>query len=189
MTDQMKRTNPTRILWVDLEMTGLDPQTDRIVEVAAIMTDWQFTELGSMQSGVGQNEQDLKQLFAANPWAMARPENTNELIELSVQSAPEKEVAAQLRAFIDQHAPANELVLLAGNSIHCDRGFIKQWWPEVEERLHYRMLDVSAWKVVMQGRYGMEFPKKETHRALDDIQESIAELQFYLDKAQFDAHA
>ena len=189
MTEQMKRTNPTHILWVDLEMTGLDPQTDRIVEVAAIMTDWQFTELGSMQSGVGQDAQELNGLFAATPWAMARPENTQELIELSTKSAPEPEVAARLRAFIDERAPADELVLLAGNSIHCDRGFIKQWWPQVEERLHYRMLDVSAWKVVMQGRYGMEFPKKETHRALDDIKESIAELQFYLGRAKFDDHA
>lgn len=180
MTDQ-KKTTPTTILWVDLEMTGLDPAKDRIVEVAAIMTHWDFTELGRYESGVAQNEQELRALFEANAWAMARPENTNELIELSLASPSEQEVQAQLLAFINQHVPAGEVALLAGNSIHCDRGFIKQWWPQLDQRLHYRMLDVSAWKVVMQAKFGMEFTKKETHRALDDIKESIDELSYYLE--------
>ena len=76
------------------------------------------------------------------------------------------------------HEPA----LLAGNSIHMDRQFIRHWWPNVEKRLHYRMLDVSAWKVVMIGKYGIEYEKLEKHRALDDIRESIDELEFYLTK-------
>jgi oligoribonuclease (3'-5' exoribonuclease) len=118
----------------------------------------------------------------ANPWASARPENTKELIELSTKGVPEDAVETKLveliNTFFDPHEPA----LLAGNSIHCDRGFIKHWWPRVEARLHYRMLDVSAWKVVMQGKYHLEFPKKESHRALDDIRESIDELKFYLSR-------
>jgi oligoribonuclease len=179
MTDQ-KKTAPSRILWVDLEMTGLEPTKDRIIEVAAIMTDWDFTELGRYESGVGQNEQEVTSLFAANAWASARPEETKELINLSLKSPSEQEVQAQLLAFIDQHVPQGEVALLAGNSIHCDRGFIKQWWSHIDQRLHYRMLDVSAWKVVMQAKFGMEFAKKETHRALDDIEESISELQYYL---------
>jgi oligoribonuclease len=180
VTDQ-KKTTPTNILWVDLEMTGLDPAKDRIVEVAAIMTDWDFNERGRFESGVGQNEQELRALFNANAWASARPENTNELIELSLSSPSEQDVQTQLLAFVNQYVPEGEVALLAGNSIHCDRGFIKQWWPQLDARLHYRMLDVSAWKVVMQAKYSMEFPKKETHRALDDIQESIDELKFYLE--------
>ena len=178
---EQKNTTPARLLWVDLEMTGLDPTKDRIVEVAAIMTDWDFNELGRFESGVRQNEQELRTLFEANEWAMARPENTNELIELSLASPSEQEVQTQLLAFIAKYVPNGEIVLLAGNSIHCDRGFIKQWWPQVDQRLHYRMLDVSAWKVVMQAKFAMQFPKKETHRALDDIQESIDELKFYLE--------
>lgn len=178
---EQKNITPTRILWVDLEMTGLEPTKDRIIEVAAIITDWDFNELGRYESGVGQNEKEITDLFAANTWASARPEATQELINLSVKSPSEQEVQAQLVAFINQHVPQDEVALLAGNSIHCDRGFIKQWWPQVERRLHYRMLDVSAWKVVMQAKFGMDFPKKETHRALDDIQESIDELRFYLE--------
>jgi oligoribonuclease len=70
---------------------------------------------------------------------------------------------------------------LAGNSIHNDRGFIKQWMPNLDLLLHYRMLDVSSWKLVMQSRYQVSFDKPEVHRAFDDIQASIAELDFYLD--------
>ena len=181
----MKKVNPKTLLWVDLEMTGLDPAKDRIVEAAAIITDWDFKELARLDSGVGQDEAEVRALFGANPWAMARPDNTEELIKLSVQSSSERDVEQQMIALIDRFAAKDEPVLLAGNSIHCDRGFIKQWWPNLDKRLHYRMLDVSAWKVVMLGKYGMEFPKKETHRALDDIRESIDELKFYLGKAKF----
>jgi oligoribonuclease len=179
MTD-LKKITPEKILWVDLEMTGLEPTRDRIVEAAAIVTDWDFTELGSMESGVYQDTEELRQLFDANPWTANYPENTKALIELSAKSPKETEVEAQIIALVNQHFAANDPVLLAGNSIHCDRGFIRQWWPNLEKRLHYRMLDVSAWKVVMQGKYHTEFPKSEAHRALGDIRESIAELQFYL---------
>ena len=67
------------------------------------------------------------------------------------------------------------------NSIHSDSKFIHRWWPALDLKLHYRMLDVSAWKVLMQGKFGVEYEKKEVHRAFDDIQASIAELQYYLE--------
>jgi oligoribonuclease len=76
----------------------------------------------------------------------------------------------------------DEPAVLAGNSIHNDRIFIKKWWPEVEALLHYRMLDVTTLKIIMQGKYGYEFEKNDAHRAFDDIQASIAELQHYLEK-------
>jgi oligoribonuclease len=91
-------------------------------------------------------------------------------------------VQAKFEEFINKHFDQDEPALLAGNSIHCDRGFIRHWWPNVEKRLHYRMLDVSAWKVVMIGKYGVEYTKLEKHRALDDILESIDEMKFYLEK-------
>ena len=72
--------------------------------------------------------------------------------------------------------------MLAGNSIHQDRRFIDHWWPQLAQRLHYRMLDVSAWKVVMEGKYGKKFAKPEDHRALEDIRGSIMELRYYLQK-------
>jgi oligoribonuclease len=179
---ELNKITPKKLLWVDLEMTGLDPTKDRIVEVAAIITDWDFNELAQFESGVGQDKDEVTKLFAANPWAVARSENTNALIELSVQSPPETEVQDSLLKLINEHFSPDEPALLAGNSIHQDRRFIEQWWPKLDARLHYRMLDVSAWKVVMIGKYGLEFPKKESHRALDDIRESIEELKLYLTK-------
>jgi len=184
MADQ-KRITPTKLLWIDLEMTGLDPQNDRIVELAAIVTDWNFMELDVFETGVHQEEETIRSLFAANPWSVSRPQETAEEIQVSLSGRPEPEVEAMLLRMIDKHFEVGEPVLLAGNSIHCDRGFIKQWMPNLEKRLHYRMLDVSAWKVVMQGKYGVEYQKAEAHRALGDIRESIAELQSYLAKAQF----
>lgn len=181
MTD-LKRITPEKILWIDLEMTGLNPQKDKIVEVAAIITDWNFKELDSLESGVGQDRADLEALFAANPFAVARPQETQALLELSAKSPSQPEVEAQLVALVNKHFPTHVPALLGGNSVHKDREFIRTHWPRLEQQLHYRMLDVSAWKVVMLGKYQLDFPKKESHRALDDIRESIAELKFYLQK-------
>lgn len=178
----LKRITPDKILWVDLEMTGLNPTKDRILEVAAIVTDWDFNELGKFESGVGHDEAALKILMDSNPWAVDHPELTEALLKLSSESEPEELVQAKFEEFINQHFDKDEPALLAGNSIHMDRQFIRHWWPQVDKRLHYRMLDVSAWKVVMIGKYGTEYEKLERHRALDDIRESIDELQFYLSK-------
>lgn len=180
----LKRITPEKILWVDLEMTGLDPTKDRILEVAALVTDWDFNELGKFESGVGHDPTAIRILMDANSWASApeRSENTAALLKLSEEAQPEEMVAAKFEEFINEHFERDEPALLAGNSIHMDRRFIRQWWPNIEKRLHYRMLDVSAWKVVMIGKYGVEYEKLEKHRALDDIRESIDELEFYLSK-------
>lgn len=182
---ELSKITPSKLLWLDLEMTGLDPTTDRIVEVAAIVTDWDFTELASLDYGVKQDEAKLRKLFEANTWAMARPAETEVLIKRSLEGISPAEAEDEILRAIDRHFAPDEPVLLAGNSIHCDRGFIKQYWPRLEKRLHYRMLDVSAWKVVMQGKFGVTVAKKETHRALDDIRESIDELTSYLQAAKF----
>ena len=182
----LKRTTFTKILWLDLEMSGLDPQLDRILEVGAIVTDWDFTELASFESGVGQELAEIRPRLAANAdFYTAFPQLKAEMLQLAEHSPPEQTVVADLLKMLDSQFASGEPILLAGNSIHMDRQFIRHWWPEVEARLHYRMLDVSAWKVVMQGKYGAEFTKDEAHRALGDIRESIAELQYYLDLAKF----
>lgn len=175
-----KRFTPQKILWLDLEMTGLDANRDRILEVAAIVTDWNFAELGSFESGVGHNVEEVRELLDSNPFFAAYPENKEVFLEAARKSPDQETVEAQLIALLDQHFAPDEPVLLGGNSIHTDRQFIRYWWPQLEKRLHYRMLDVSAWKVLMMAKFGLEFEKKESHRALDDIRESIAELNYYL---------
>ena len=177
---ELKRINPTKLLWIDLEMTGLDPRVDRIVEVAAIVTDWQFTELDTLETGVAQDVHEAEQLMNRVSIFQDRPDLKKEFLTCAKNGIPEAEAEDRLLQVIDKHFAPGEPVLLAGNSIHTDRQFIRTWWPRLEKRLHYRMLDVSAWKVVMIGRYGVEYKKSETHRALADIRESIAELQDYL---------
>lgn len=171
-----------KILWVDLEMTGLDPEKDKIVEVAAVLTDWDFNEIAVFESGVGQPEKPLRSLFEANTWAMARPAETQELIDLSLRSPSSSEIEDELVALVKTHFDVDKPVLLGGNSIHMDRRFIIEQWPNLDALLHYRMLDVSAWKVVFEGRYKKKFSKPENHRALEDIRGSIMELQYYLNK-------
>ncbi len=116
----------------------------------------------------------------ANIWWRDFPENRDQFIAKLADGKPLGEVEAELIKLVEKHF-GDEPAVLAGNSIYNDRGFIKQWMPALDLKLHYRMLDVSAWKVFMQGRHAVVFEKKEVHRAFDDIQASIAELQYYLD--------
>lgn len=169
------------LLWIDLEMTGLDPVEDRILEVAAIATDWDFKEVGRYQAVKKAGSRLIKERMVGDFW-----EKYSEVREaLMAQNETGKSgriVENELLAFIDAHFAADVPVLLAGNSIHQDRKFIENEWPRLNARLHYRMLDVSAWKVVMSEKYNKKFTKPETHRALDDIQGSIDELKYYIKK-------
>jgi oligoribonuclease len=172
-----KSAAPTKLLWVDLEMTGLDPNEHVIIEVAVEVTDLNFKTLASYEALVLQPEDKLTRM---NEWAQKQHDTSGLTERVRREGRPETEVVHELVGFIKAQF-GDEPAVLAGNSIHNDRLFIKQWWPEVEALLHYRMLDVSAWKVLMQGKYDVQFQKKEVHRAFDDIQASIAELQYYLD--------
>lgn len=176
-----KTAAPTKFLWVDLEMTGLNSQEDVIIEVAAEVTDVNFKTIANYESIVQQPKQlVIDRMRESNDWWSQYPENRDEFINKMDTAKPSAQVEAELIAFVQEQF-GSEPAILAGNSIHNDRNFIKQWWPEFDLKLHYRMLDVSAWKVFMQARYGVEFEKKNAHRAFDDIQASIAELQYYLE--------
>ncbi|HLZ15333.1 MAG TPA: oligoribonuclease [Candidatus Saccharimonadales bacterium] len=175
-----KHAVPTKILWVDLEMTGLDPAKDVILEVAAEVTDFEFKTLGSYEARIRHRRETVAERMQKNVWWQNYPENRDEFLNKLDSGLPLGEVEQQLIAFVEAHF-GREPAVLGGNSIHNDRNFIRSWWPQLDLRLHYRMLDVSSLKVYMQGRYGIEFEKKEIHRAFDDIQASIAEWQYYLD--------
>lgn len=172
-----KNVAPSKFLWVDLEMTGLDSQQDVILEVAVEVTDANFKTFASYEAIINHPDHILD---GANDWAKNQHAISGLTERVRREGRPEQDVVHELVGFI-QAQFGGEPAVLAGNSIHNDRQFIKHWWPEVEALLHYRMLDVSAWKVVMNAKYGVEFEKNDAHRAFDDIQASIAELQYYLE--------
>lgn len=175
-----KTAIPTKLLWVDLEMTGLDVQHDVILEVAAEITDMNFKTLASYEAVIKQSDRKLR---AMTEWPKKQHAISGLTERVRTIGRPENDVKHELMGFINAQF-GDEPAILAGNSIHNDRLFIKRWWPEVDALLHYRMLDVSSLKVVMQGKYNVMFEKREVHRAFDDIQASIAELQYYLEWLQ-----
>lgn len=184
MDKALANARQKRILWVDLEMTGLDPKKDRIIEVAAIVTDWDFKEVAVYEASVDVGIQTLRKRMINGPSAEfynKYPDVRDALIKNSTESEKSAcEVEEELISFIDKHFDANIPVLLAGNSIHQDRKFIDNEWRDLSARLHYRMLDVTAWKVVFEGKYRKKFSKQEVHRAIEDIRGSIEELKYYL---------
>lgn len=175
-----KNQKPTKLLWIDLEMTGLDSAKDVILEVAAEITDFDFHTIASYESRVKQKKELVLERMQKNIWWADFPENRDDFLEKLDSSKPSDVVESELIALVEQQF-GSEPAVLAGNSIHNDRLFIKSAWPALDLKLHYRMLDVSAWKVFMQGRFNVEYDKINVHRAFDDIQASIAELQYYLD--------
>ena len=172
-----------KLLWVDLEMTGLDPVEDRILEVAVIATDWDFKEIARYEAAKRVESELIDRRMVGEFWEKY-PQVKSQLVEQNENGRDSQAVEDELLAFIDEHFDAEERVLLAGNSIHQDRKFIEREWPRLDARLHYRMLDVSAWKVVFEGKYRKKFTKPEAHRALEDIKGSIEEIKYYLKKVR-----
>lgn len=175
-----------KVLWIDLEMTGLDPVEDRILEIAAIATDWDYNEIATYEAAVkvGPRLVERRMLKGpAAPFFAAYPETRDALIKQNLEHGRSgRTIENELLEFIDKHFEEGKPVLLAGNSIHMDRRFIINEWHRFDSRLHYRMLDVSAWKVVFEGKYKKRFAKPEAHRALSDIRGSIEELKYYTKK-------
>jgi len=172
-----------KVLWLDLEMTGLSPTDDLILEVAAIVTDWDFKEIATYHGVIKNKDLMLKKRLDVNAlfWD-ANSESRDGLIKQNQNGKSLLKIEDEILAFINEHFKADVPVLLGGNSIHIDRQFIIMNWPKFNTRLHYRMLDVSAWKVVFEGKFKKKFAKPDAHRALDDIRGSIMELQYYLAK-------
>ena len=165
-----------KLLWVDLEMTGLSPEKDRIIEVAAIATDFEFNEIAQFEAVVKVPEELMKERMVGEFWEK-NSESRDALIAQNASGKESAEVEKEVLKFIEDNFGAE--VYLAGNSIHQDRKFIDKEWPKVAEKLHYRMLDVSAWKVYLENALGKKFVKRDMHRALDDINGSIEELKWY----------
>lgn len=159
-----------------MEMTGLDVNKERIIEVAAIVTDQDFKSLDTYESVVFQ---DAKFIDSMDEWNTEH--HTQSGLVAKIPSAPKQDIVeAALCALVEKHF-GSEPAILCGNSIGQDRKFIDAYMPQLAEKLHYRMLDVTAWKLIMGPRFGVTYEKKEAHRALEDIEESIAELKTFVD--------
>ena len=166
-----------KLLWIDLEMTGLDPEKDRILEVAAIATNMSLKEVGRYEAVLKVPEKLMKERMVGEFWDK-NSASRDGLMAQNKDGKPVSEVEKELLNFLDKNF--GKTVYLAGNSIHQDRKFIEREMPELNKRLHYRMLDVSAWKIYFENALGRKFVKPENHRALDDIEGSIEELRWYL---------
>lgn len=164
-------------------MTGLDPVDDRILEVGVIATDWDFNEIATYQAVKKVGPRLMKKRMVGDFWEKYT-DVREALVAQNLGGKNGRAVENELLEFIEKHFEADERIILAGNSIHQDRKFIENEWPRIDARLHYRMLDVSAWKVVFNGKYHKMFTKPEAHRAMEDIRGSIEELKYYLRKVK-----
>ena len=158
-------------------MTGLDPAKDRILEVAAIATAWDLKPLATFEAVAKVDDALLQARMVGDFWEK-NSASRSALIAGNATGRPIKDIEHDLLAFCDQHFGSE--IYLAGNSIHQDRKFIDREFPALSQRLHYRMLDVSAWKVYFENALHKKFIKPEAHRALSDITGSIEELKYYL---------
>ena len=166
-----------KLLWMDLEMTGLSPELDKILEVAVIATDMKLEPVADYQAVVKVDPELMHERMVGEFWEK-NAKSRDGLMAQNSTGKPVAEVEKELLEFIDKYCTKE--VYLAGNSIHQDRKFIEREMPELNCKLHYRMLDVSAWKIYFENALKKKFTKPEEHRALDDINGSIEELKWYL---------
>ncbi|MFK7824998.1 MAG: oligoribonuclease [Oligoflexales bacterium] len=169
-----------RLVWMDLEMTGLIPERDQILEIATIITN---IDLKTIASGpelvIHQNNEVLD---AMDEWNQNHHKKSGLISRVQHSKMTLKEAETTTLEFIKAHVEENKGIL-AGNSIWQDRRFIIQHMPDIDNYLHYRLVDVSAIKTLVNSWYQLApFQKKEAHRAKSDIEESIQELKFYREK-------
>lgn len=188
MEDAKNPTKKATLLWVDLEMTGLIPGKDKIIEVAAIATDWEFNKIAEYTAVVKVDSDFMRERMVGEFWDK-NSESRDALIAQNENGKTIAEVEAELIKFLDDNFETQSIknddkgkgkIILAGNSIHQDKRFIDVEMPKLSKRLHYRLFDVSAWKVYFEGAMDRHFVKRELHRAFDDIEGSIEEMKWYL---------
>ena len=169
------------LVWLDMEMTGLDAAKERIIEIATILTDGQLTEIAVGPDLVIHQSDEI--LAGMDDWNKKHHGGSGLVDRVKASTITEGDAEAQTLAFISAHVGAKERPVLAGNSIHQDRRFIRRFMPILDARLHYRMVDVSTIKELARRWYpqisAKQPQKAESHRALDDIRESIDELRYY----------
>ncbi|MEZ4439104.1 MAG: oligoribonuclease [Polyangiaceae bacterium] len=168
-----------RLVWMDLEMTGLDPWRCAIVEIATLVTDGDLTIVAEGPNLVVHQPDEV--LAEMDDFVREMHTRSGLLDRIRASEVSLEDAETMTLAFLQAHV-AERSAPLCGNSIWKDRQFVERYLPRVDAHLHYRNIDVSSFKEVLKrwypGRYAPP-EKKETHRALDDIRESIAELAYY----------
>lgn len=171
--------DPNNLIWMDLEMSGLNPETERILEIAIVVTDSQLAVVA--EAPVLVVHQPTALLDAMDDWNKGAHGKSGLIDRVKSSTLSEAEVENQMVAFLSQYVGAR-ISPLCGNSVHQDRRFLVKYMPKLEEYLLYRNLDVSTLKELAR-RWKPEvmagLTKHGKHEALADIHESIAELRYY----------
>ncbi len=169
-----------RLVWIDCEMTGLDPQTDEICEIACIVTDADLTEL---DEGVSLVVKPSDASLAGMDEVVVRMHTESGLLEEIPAGIELADAEVQVLEYVRGHVPEARKAPLAGSSVYVDRGFLGRYMPDLDGHLHYRLVDVSSVKELVRRWFPRVYyatPEKNgNHRALGDIRESIAELRYY----------
>ena len=178
-TPDANRPNEFNLVWIDMEMTGLDPDKDRIIEVAAVVTD---PDLNILEEGpVFAIHQSDALLDGMDAWNKGTHGRSGLIDRVKASTVTESQASAELITFLKNYVPAGKSPM-CGNSICQDRRFMVRGMPELEAFFHYRNLDVSTLKELCK-RWKPElaagFKKHQMHTALADIIESIEELRYY----------
>jgi oligoribonuclease len=170
----------TRLVWLDLEMTGLDPESCAIIEVGVIITGPDLQPIAELERVIWQPEEALARMEPV----VREMHTRNGLIEKVRASTTSLRVAEkEVTALVTDHCGLGEGIL-AGNSIHTDRRFLTRYMPMLDRYLHYRMVDVTSLKVLVRAWYpNLVEPRKPPsgHTALADLRSSLTELQYYRD--------
>lgn len=170
----------TNLVWIDLEMTGLDTSRDTILEIATIVTDNELSVIAEGPSFV--IHQDDEALSVMDSWNLKHHGRSGLIDAVKASSVTMQEAEESTVAFIQAHCKKKSAPL-CGNSVWQDRIFLKKYMPTIEDFLHYRIIDVSSIKEAVRRWYPnspyANFVKAENHRALEDIVQSIEELKHY----------
>ncbi len=180
MSDSNARALSDRIIWIDCEMTGLDLGADALVEVAALVTDFELNQLGDGVDVVVRPPDAAREQMVEFVRTM---HTTSGLLDELAGGTTLDQAQATVLEYVREFVPEPRKAPLAGNTVGTDRAFLARDMPELEAHLHYRIIDVSSIKELSRRWYPRAYfnaPKKSGgHRALADIRESIAELRYY----------